>query len=625
MAGYDSKKKLQDPWWALEAEEDISRALFDLLTSLEDDQRQRRDKNMQCLRLYGNADFIGMGPYQYAKTNSANLPENRVKMNIVSSMIDTVSAKVSKMRPRVRFLTQGGDFFLREKAKKLDKFVGGLFQKNSIYLKHQQMFKDSCIFDIGALKHYREGGEICTERVLSTEIYVDTADAMYGDPSHLYHVKYVRKDVLAAQFPEHRAAIYESAGCIDKSAVTYNLEGVDEYVVVIEGWKRPTGSKKKDGKHIIAVEKAVLETSRWKHDWFPFTFDFWSRAIIGFYGQSLADRLTGNQIEINKMLRIIQRSFHLGSAFKVFLEYGSKVAREHINNEIGSLVYYNGTPPTFYTPQTVHPEFFRHLEWLVRSSYEEAGISQLSAASKMPAGIDGGSGKALREYQDLETERFVLTAQEYETSFLRTAEIYIELAREAYAKGEDIEAVGESKRFLESIKWSEIEVEDNDFIMQMFPVSSLPQEPAGRLAYVQELIGAGFVSPEFGLSLLEFPDTDAWAKIKTAPLDDLLETFDLMLYRGKYTPPEPFQNLKLGLELGQSIYLRAKIDEAPEDRLELIRRWMATAQEMISATTQAVEMQQGLTPSANTASNGGVSPDMQGAATPITASAAPAA
>lgn len=624
-----AQKKVLYSWWKATDDDSMCRQLFDYITFLDNAQQDRRERNMQCLRLYGNVDYLGMGPYQYTRSNTSTMPDNRVKVNIISSMVDTVSAKVSKMKPRVTFLTNGGNFHAQEKAKKLDKFVFGAFTTNDIYVKHQQMFKDSCILDIGALKHYAHDGRLCTERVLPTELYVDAADALYGHPYHLYHVKYVHKDVLAARYPNQRAAILSSAGAFDHNQFT--MEEQDEYVLVIEGWRLPSSKDAKDGKHIVAVEKAVLTPSderEWKHEFFPFTFERWSRPVVGFYGQSLADRLTGNQVEINKMLRVIQRSFHLGSAFKVFLEYGSKVAKEHVNNEIGSLVYYSGQAPTFHVPKTVHEEYFRHLEWLIRNSYEEAGVSQLSASSKVPAGIDGGSGKALRTYNDLETERFVLTAQEYEASFLQTARIYIALAREMYDNGEDIEVVAESKRFIESINWSEIDLADNEFVIQMFPTSMLPATPAGKLAYVQELMQGGFIQDKgWALSLLDFPDTDAYASLETAPLDDILDTLDRILFRGQFIPPEPFQDLKLGVSVFQKAYLRAKKDNAPEKRLELVRRWMTLAQAQLdkAAAASAIQTNTGAAPAnaaaAGSAPQGAVPPQ----ATPPPMVAAPAA
>lgn len=578
------------PWWDDEDPIDVARHIFDTVCYLEKEQLGRRTRNIQCLRLYGNTDMAGMGPFQYTRTHTDPLPENRVKLNVIASMVDTVSAKISKMKPKVTFVTGGGDFSIREKAKKLQKFILGAFYANDVYVKHQQMFRDSCIFDVGALKHYRLGKKIVTERVLPTELYVDTADAMYGEPTHLYHVKFVQKDVLAREYPEQRAAILESAGTIDPFRSYTSLDEHKEFVAVIEGWHLKSRTRKTGGRHTIAVEKAVLVDEKYDHDYFPFTFDRWTKAIMGFYGMSLADRLIGNQVEINKMLRIIQRSFHLGSSFKVFLEYGSRIAKEQLNNEIGGLVYYTGVAPQFVVPKVVHEEYFSHLQWLIKSSYEEAGISQLSATSKLPTGLDGGSGKALREYNDLETERFVLQAQEYEAGFLTTAKIYIDLAREIG----DIEVVAESKRFVETINWSEIDLENNEFVIQMFPTSMLPQTPSGRLAYIRELLQDGFIDAPWALSLLEFPDIEGYTSLKMAPLEDILDTLEHVLYKGEFVTPEPFQNLQLGIEIFQMAYLKARKDKAPEDRLDLMRRWLEQAQTMLQLSQQPAQAQAAL-------------------------------
>lgn len=293
------------------------------------------------------------------------------------------------------------------------------------------------------------------------------------------------------------------------------------------------------------------------------------------------------------MLRIIQKSFHLGSAFKVFVEYGSKVVKEHINNEIGSILYYNGTPPQFYTPQTVHPEFFQHLEWLIRSSYEEAGISQFTAMSKVPKGIDGGSGKAIREYNEMESERFALVSQSYEASFLKTAEIYIDLAKELKEEhGIDIETRGEAGKFLEKIKWSEVDLDRDSFMMKLFPTSMLPRTPAGKLAYVQELINAGFVDRLYGMKLLEFPDTDEFMNREIAALEDILYTLNEILNKGNYLPPEPYQALELGKDIFQKAYLQARQNNAPEDRLELIRQWLQQVDAMQQQAAMAMQAQQ---------------------------------
>lgn len=594
-------------WWLQDDETEMASDIFDTVSFINTEQSERMDRNLRCMRLYGNVDYAGLGPYSYNRSQTPTLPENRVKYNVVSQGVDTVSAKISKMRPRMSFLTSGGDFSLQEQAKKLTKYILGAFKINDIYRMHQDMFRDGAICDIGAIKHFRDGSRIVSERVLPGELYVETADGMYGNPQCLYQVKYIYKNDLIREYPDKAVIIKSSSSTLDpiNNGGQAYIEEEGDYVLVVESWRLPSGHKKKDGLHVLSCEAGLLYKEKYKRDYFPFTFSRWSKPQIGFFGQSLADRLTGNQIEINKMLRIIQRSFHLGSAFKVFLEYGSKVAKEHINNEIGSIVYYAGAKPEFYTPQTVHPEFFRHLEWLIRSSMEEAGISQLSATSRVPAGIDGASGKAIREYNDLETERFVLTAQEYENTFAITAKQYIDLSKEISAAGGDFEVIAESKRFLESIKWSDINFTENEYMLQMFPTSMLPSDPAGLMATIQEWVNAGWIDKVYGMRLLDFPDLEGYVSLQTAALDDLFHTADLMLYKGEPQTPEPFQDLAQGIKLFQSIYLWAKRNGAPEDRLELLRNWMTQADAMTMMARNAQNVQQQLPMEANPVPQGG--------------------
>ncbi len=586
---YD-KQYDHNPWWKMEDELDTAKRLYETVQRINMQQTGRMDRNLRSLQLYGNSDIIASTPYAYAKIATPVLPENRVKVNIISSMCDTVSAQIAKMKPRVSFLTSGGNSMAQDQAKKLSKFSDGMFYRNDVYQLHKDMFRDATVLDIGALKHYISEGEICTERVLATELVTDVADSLYGRPQSLYQVKYMEKDAAIALFPKARAAIQSSANNIELRG--YEPKTNSTYVVIIEAWHLPVDKKGTFGRHVIAVENGVCLDEEWKKDYFPFTFMRWAPQIYGFWGQSLADRLMGNQIEINKMLRIIQKSFHLGSTFKVFLEYGSKVAKEHLNNEIGSIVYYTGAKPDYYVPKVVSEEYFRHLDWLIQKSYEEAGISEMSAQSIKPAGLD--SGRALREYQDIQTNRFSLVAQLYEQTFLETARQYIELAKELADEGIDFEVVAQSKKFIESIKWSEVKLKENDYIMQMFPVSMLPHEPAGRLQFVQELMQSGMITPDFGLQLLDFPDLESYMSLKTAAVEDLMATLSNILSKGEYTPPEPEQDLVNGVKMFQSAYLRGKNDKTPTARLELVLRWMSQAQAMLDRAASAAQGQPGV-------------------------------
>jgi hypothetical protein len=287
-------------WWNVDRKDgaEIAAQIFSTASFIDQDQRERRDKNLRCMRLYGNYDYSGMGPYSYTRSNSSpNLPENRVKYSVVTSCTDTLCSKISKMKPLPMFLTEGGNFSVQSRAKKLSKFIKGLFKENDVYGLHKSMFRDGLISDLGAVKHFIANGRICSERVLAGELMVDSADSLYGKPTHMYQAKFVHKQILSSMFPKHKGIIQMSAGSLadPNQGVTNSAikDNESEYAVVIESWKLPDGEGK-GGRHVISVEKGVLRDDDYERSYFPFTFSRWSAPVVGFYGQSLVDRLTGD-------------------------------------------------------------------------------------------------------------------------------------------------------------------------------------------------------------------------------------------------------------------------------------------------------------------------------------------
>lgn len=599
-------KKSSIPWWSVEG--DCHKEIFATVRQIDGASSIRKATNIRNLRLYGSMDTLALGHSSYINASTTpQMPDSRMRINIVSSMVDSSGARISKMKPRVSFLTQGGEPSAQKQAKQLSKFTLGAFYLNKIHEKHQQAFRDGQIFDIGAVKHWQDGTRIHSERVLAPELYTDPLDGLYGTPKCLYQVKYIPKSVAQPLWPKYATAIEMAKEGVEASYISESF--IEEFVCVVEAWRLPSTPGANDGRHVISVCNQVLKDEKWEKSYFPFTFFRWSKPVVGFWGQSLAERLTSIQVEINKMLRIIQRSFHLGSAFKVLMEHGSKISKDQINNDIGSIITYLGTKPEYVIPKVVQEEFFQHLRFLIQSAYEETGISQLSASSRKPAGLD--SGKALREYNDIESERFALVSQDYEASYLETAKIYVDLANDIKKKGGDFAVKAQSKHFIEEIKWSEVApLDENAYIMQMFPTSMLPHEPAGRLAFVQELINSGMIPADWGLALLDFPDTEAYASLKNAALDDLMATME-QLAMGEYQPPEPFQDLQNGIPLMQSAYLRYRLSGLPDTQLENFRKWIASAVKMLEKAQASQQQQQGPAPTLPVEPNNQAAPGSQ--------------
>ena len=278
----------------------------------------------------------------------------------------------------------------------------------------------------------------------------------------------------------------------------------------------------------------------------------------------MAEQLQGLQLEINKTLRTIQVSMHLVSVPKLLVEASSKVVSSHLNNRIGGVIKYAGTPPQYAPLGGIPPELFSHVDRLYGRAYEIAGVSQLAAQSIKPAGLD--SGKALRTFNDLETERFMSVAKRYEQAFLDAAEIMIDLGKDIYEKNKDFGVKSSDGKFVETIKWKDVNMDADKYMMQIFPTSALSTTPAARLADVQDMLAAGFINKEQAISLLDFPDLEASMNMLNADATNLDKILETMMDKGEYFPPEPYQNLENCLRKTQQAYLMYKVQGAPDDR-----------------------------------------------------------
>jgi hypothetical protein len=563
-------------WWKLKGE-DAASSITAILRYLADNQSARLGQQVVSVRLYGNLSMTGVNGLALSRSPvSQPAVRDRITYNVIASCIDTITAKIGKNKPKPLFLTSGGDYKLQRKAKKLNQFVDGIFYENKAYQLGVEIFRDGCVFGTGVGHVFIRDGRICFERVVPSELFVDEVEAFYGRPRSLHRIKNVDRYVLADAFPEARKMIMDCNGAMVNEAGS--IASLSDMVTVRESWHLPSGPEASDGRHTITLENGTILSEKYTHDFFPFAFFHWSKRLFGFWGQGLAEQLQNIQFEINKLLILIQRSMHLAGTFKVLMENTSKIVTEHLSNEIGAVVRYTGTPPQYVTPPAVQPEIYQHLMTLKQSAYEQSGISALSAAAQKPAGLN--SGKALREYNDIESDRFQTVGKAYEEFYLDLAKLSIAMVKQLVEEEGDFSIAAPGKKFLQTIKWSDIDLDDEEYVMQCYPVSSLPNDPAGRLQTIQEYLQAGFLTPRQGRMLLDFPDLEQVEGLANAMEEWLTSTLDKMVDDGEYTSPEPFDDLTLARELALEYYSRGKTQSVEEERLELLRRFISQIDEL---------------------------------------------
>ncbi len=564
--------------WFKDTDDNLHNGVFGHIKYLVTTQAYRSVDNIRNMRLYNNYDVVSLSSYNHSRVDSMNNTTHRVTLNIIQSMIDTVASKITKNKPKPTFLTDAGDWETQQRAKKLTKYCEGVFYASNLYHEAQRAFIDSCVFGTGAIKFYKENNEVRCERVLIDEILTDDVESYYGMPRTLHQTKFIHKDILKAMFPGNDFLIEE--------ATTYNptnsIGGYNknkQMVFVVESWHLPSVKGAKDGRHSITISNKTLFVEQYNKCQYPFVFFKWCERLTGFWGQGIAEQLTGIQLEMNKILKTIQISMHLVSVPKLMVEASSKIVTAHLDNKIGGIIKYAGTPPQYSALGGIPPELFSHLDRLYSRAYEIVGVSSLSAQAKKPGGLD--SGKALREFNDIESERFMTVGMRYEQAFLDAASIILGLAKEIYEETGEFKVKVKGSKFVETINWSDVDMEEDKYVMEVFPTSALSSTPAARLQDVTELIQAGFISKEDGLKLLNFPDLNSTTNLYNAAVEDIEMVIDRMMNTGIYEPPESYQNLNLGIQKMQQSYLLYKTQNAPEMNLELLRRWVEDATSLV--------------------------------------------
>jgi hypothetical protein len=570
-------------WWDANPLE-LASSVWQMTQHLDHTSRTRRDNNDILSHLYANN---GTTAYSFAGSTSSFLLTNRITYNVCAMVTDTLVSKIGKIQPKMSFLTSNGRWADKNNAQKLERYISGQFWANEVYSLGKQVFKDSLICDIGIAKHYVSGDRIVSERIHPNEIYTDEVDSLYGKPTHFYQVKHVSKSYLKKEYPNLAIQIDASNFSLSLGKQMSARTETDDFVTVVEAWRLPSknnnGKLNKDGKHVISTSHCVLYEETWVHEWAPFTFMKWNQRQLGFFGQSLNEELVPFQLEISKLIKDIQTSYNMLLAPKVFIPNGSKIPESHIDNDIGTIIKGSAKPELIFNQQIMPSEAYSHLKWLIQSSFERAGITQLSATGKKPAGLD--AAVALREYQDIESERFAAVQQEYEKWYVDTAKIYIALSDEL--RNPVVRFAG--KGFSEEIDFRKIDLDASKYVMRIWPSNMLPDTPAGQIQMLKELMEIGFVDITGAAALLDFPDTNGYMTLRNAEWDFYHKLIQKMVEDGFYESPDPSMNLDLGMQLMQQHYSLFKLEEVEDDKLELIRTWLATAQAIMKQAQQSAE------------------------------------
>lgn len=579
------KPKASEPsqWWNAPSKKQLAQELLSTATYLKENQGYRQRQAALFARLYGNQSLFSFAGTNIAKLDQTHsLPVDRPTFNVVQSAIDTLISRISQSRPSPVFLTDNGDYKERNLAKKLNNFIQGEFYSAKIYDKGAIILRDALVEGTGCIHVFENASNRAdAERVLLTELFTDANESIYGEPRQLYRVKLVDRDVLAATFPGYNSII-ESAEQAYPDNSNDSSRTVADQIIVVEGWHLPSGKDTGDGRHTLACSSGVIFDEKWTKDKFPFAFLHYSPRLLGFWAQGLAEQLMGTQLEINQLLFTISKAIKLVGVPRVFQEMGSKVIRSHHNNDVGVIIEYRGTKPSYEVAPCVPQEMYAQLERLIQFGYQQSGVSSLDASAQKPQGLN--SGEAIRTYDDISTDRFASLSRRYDSLFIDVAYLMIDLAKEIAERDGEYSTVYPGKNGARQINLPDASLLQKPFIIQCFNQSSLPRDPAGRKQTVVEMIQAGMISIKEGRRLLDFPDLGQAETLANASEERIYCILDRIVEDGDYEPADSFLDLALAKDITVqyiNLYATCKLED---DKMDMLRDFYTSILALIQST-----------------------------------------
>jgi hypothetical protein len=230
---------------------------------------------------------------------------------------------------------------------------------------------------------------------------------------------------------------------------------------------------------------------------------------------SLCDDLVRLQKRINDIDYAIDLASRNSPLNTHFVPRG-ELKLTQLDNGAGNIVEYTpppgmtSNPVITATPAFINEQYTKEREALIQQAYQIAGVSELSAQSEKPKGLD--SGKALETMENVEAARFNSQMNEVIRSYVDLARIYIDCVDEK----EDILPKDENRA---GISWREVLKQRDLLKIEYTATASLSNDPEKRLEMLGKMSQMGILPKEKIGQYMDMPDIDSAFQEITAVSD----------------------------------------------------------------------------------------------------------
>ena len=499
--------------------------------------RQKCRRNLILYEFTPNMDLTSQNDSTTVGFYNAGNAENTsmIQENVIRSCIDTLGSKIASQKVTPFFNTVNGTFREIQVVKAAQQFFDILYDELNVNKTVVQAFVDSCITDRGIIYVNKDNKNI--ERIQPWQFFFDPREYAYGQ---LTHCAFKKTDYPASLLTEKT----------DLQTVTLH-----------EYWST------KEHIHATYIEELnKVSFDKWDANILPFAILRWSNPVKASSSTCVVDLLFGIQKQINYLLSQIKDASKSSFGIKYIVPTDSDVKINRLNNSNGEVIEYtpqmtpNGVMPVQpVTPAFMDGQWFSALQQFKQDAYEMVGISQLSAMSQKPSGLNTGVG--LQTMEDIESDRF-------ETQLNSVIRVYVDIAKICMEVFDPLEEVLPSSIYRGHITWKDITEARNLMSIQFSSLDKISKDPVVKQQIISQWVNSGYISRAHAMQLMEVPDDTRGYSLMNNSLNAVMSVIDDCVEKDIYDVPIYIDTALLKEEITSTL-LSLKAAQNPENEVDI--------------------------------------------------------
>ena len=590
----DEKKK---PWWEVVKSKEKS-IMGNMMENRKCAERlhtrvrflHEQSSNVFCwIRKF--EDFYNIVRWDYREmVTRISKAVNCTTLNLIRVGVNAVHSMIGKEMPKIGFVSDDGDYDLRESLKLVDRYIEAEFENSDLYRNVRKAVRDGALCKLGTVKVWFDDDsmQFRSEHIPPRNLLIDDADQMYDRKNEVFERKLVSKYAVIETFNLNEK----------KKKVLDEEDVVNGKVVVYEAWY-------KDYCHVVFTKNCVLHIEELAGKP-PFFHWRWTAASNSFWGVGIADEGWTIQDRINDIDYQWVQNGRMFAVPKVLMSGNARFSATEVTNKAYEIIkiYGGGVSKDsvqWIQPSPMNPQHLEKRRDMVNEFMQQTGLSQFMSTGQREAGIY--SGETARVVHSIQSSRFAEASQSLTDMYVDIARYMVRTAALEFSAAFAPEDEGLRDMLPYTINWSEVDIENNYHRIKQYPMNIHSMDMQARLKYAHQMMQLGVLPPQDALEVFQLPDIRKYRDLITSGKRDTHRRLNNIM-KGEVESPNPMLPTYMQYVEGVKFYNEELTNGLKEDdeRAKGLRKFIdqARASEQVKdAAKRMLEMQQFLQAQAN--------------------------